>query len=137
VVIEEDGYRNNMKVRQVVTAIGGVALAGLGVVMALTNPSREVYEQYAVETLTTYLKNDACRKAPSVFGNVLQRQCKTLVDTGRPQIEQIITRSTQRYNFVFFSIYRTDLEVGPFLPAYQFDTLGVFQNFYIYRAEEK
>lgn len=126
-----------MKVRQVVTAIGGVALVGLGVAMALTNPSRESYEQYAIEQLTTYLKNDACMKAPSIFGNVLQRQCKSLVDTGRPQIEQVISQSTQRQNFIFFSIYRTNLEVGPFLPAYHFETLGAFQKFYIYRAEEK
>ncbi len=126
-----------MKVRQVVTAMGGVALVGLGVAMALTNPGQDSYEEYAVEQLTTYLKNDACMKAPSLFGNVLQRQCKTLVDTGRPRIEQIISQSTQQHNFIFFSIYRTNLEVGPFLPAYHFETLGVFQNFYIYQAEEK
>jgi hypothetical protein len=131
------GYQSKMKVRQVVIAIGGVALAVLGVSMALTNPGKDAYEQYAVETLTTYLKDEACMQAPSIFGNVLRNQCKSLVDTGRPQIEQIITQSTQQHNFIFFSIYRTDLEVGAFLPAYQFHTLGVFQNFYTYQAEEK
>lgn len=105
--------------------------------MALTNPGKDAYQQYAVETLTTYLKDEACMQAPSIFGNVLRNQCKSLVDTGRPQIEQIITQSTQQYNFIFFSIYRTNLEIGAFLPAYQFHTLGVFQKFYIYQAEEK
>ena len=126
-----------MKVLQVVAAIGGVALMVLGVSMALTNPSKDAYEQYAVEKLTIYLKDEACKQAPSVFGNVLQSQCKSLVDTGRPQIEQIIAQSTQQQNFIFFSIYRTNLEIGPFIPAYHFETLGVFQNFYIYLAEEK
>jgi hypothetical protein len=126
-----------MKFLQVVATIGGVALVGLGVSMALTNPGKDSYQQYAVETLSTYLKNEACMQAPSVFGNALRSQCKSLVDTGRPQIEQIITQSTQQYNFIFFSVYRTNLEIGPFVPAYQFETLGVFQNFYIYRAEEK
>ncbi len=126
-----------MKVPKVVTAIGGVALVGLGLVMALTNPGKDEYEQYAVEQLTTYLKDEACMDAPSVFGNFLQRQCKSLVDTGRPQIEQIIAEKTQRQNLILFSIYRTNLEVGPFLPAYHFETLGVFQKFYIYQAEQQ
>jgi hypothetical protein len=126
-----------MKVPKVVTAIGGVALVGLGLVMALTNPGKDEYEQYAVEQLTTYLKDEACMDAPSVFGNFLQRQCKSLVDTGRPQIEQIIAEKTQRQNLILFSIYRTNLEVGPFLPAYHFESLGVFQKFYIYQAEQQ
>lgn len=126
-----------MKVPKVVTAMGGVALVGLGLVMALTNPGKDEYEQYAVEQLTTYLKDEACMEAPSVFGNFLQRQCKSLVDTGRPQIEQIIAEKTQRQNLILFSIYRTNLEVGPFLPAYHFQTLGVFQKFYIYQAEQQ
>lgn len=127
----------SMKVPKVVTVMGGVALVSLGSVMALTNPGRDTYEQYAVEQLTTYLKSEGCAQAPQVFGTFLQRQCKSLVDTGRPQIEQIIAETTQRQNFIFFSIYRTNLEIGPFLPAYHFETLGIFEKFYIYQAEEK
>lgn len=117
--------------------MGGVALVGLGSAMALTNPGRDTYEQYAVEQLTTYLKSEACTQVPKVFGVFLQRQCKSLVDTGRPQIQQIISETTQRQNFIFFSIYRTNLEIGPFLPAYHFETLGIFEKFYIYQAEEQ
>lgn len=131
------GYRNNMKVSQIVAAIGATALAGLGVLMALTNPNRDTYETYAVEQLTTYLKDEACMQAPSLFGNLLQRQCKTLVDSGRPQIKQIISKTTQQQNFVLFSIYRTDLSIGPVLPGYHFETLGIFQHFYIYQIQEQ
>src|SRR3712207_6010052 len=99
-----------MKVLQIVAAIGGMALVGLGVAMALTNPSQETFEGYALEKLTTYLKDEACMQVPSVFGNVLQRECKTLVDTGRPKIKQLISERTQRQNFIFFSIYRTNLD---------------------------
>jgi hypothetical protein len=126
-----------MKVSKIVAAIGGAALAGLGVAMALTNPSQDTYEAYALEKLTMYLKDEACTQAPSLFGNALQRQCKTLVDTSRPQIQQIISKTTHRQNFLFFSIYQTNLVIGPFLPAYQFETLGVFQNFYIYQAHQQ
>jgi hypothetical protein len=125
-----------MKVLKIVAAIGGAAMVVLGAAMALTNPSQDTYEAYAVEQLTTYLKEEACMEVPSVFGNVLQRQCKTFVDTGRPQIQQIIAQTTQRQNFIFFSIYRTNLAIGPVLPVYHFETLGVFQNFYVYQAEQ-
>lgn len=137
-IIYQRSKSSNMKVLQVITAVGGIALVGLGSVMALTNPGREDYEEYAVETLTTYLKEEACPQAPTVagLGNLLQRQCKTLVDTGRPQIQQIISQTTQQQNFLFFTIYRTDLNIGPILPAYHFETVGVFQKFYIYQAEK-
>jgi hypothetical protein len=126
-----------MKVIQVVSRIGGVVLLGLGVSMVLTNPGQDTYEEYATEQLTTYLKNEACRQAPNIFGDFLQRHCKTLVDTGRPQIEQIISQKTQRQNFILFSIYRTNLQIGPFLPTYHFETVGIFQNFYIYQTQKQ
>jgi hypothetical protein len=126
-----------MKVLQVVTAVGGAALVALGASMALTNPGQDTYEQYAVEQLATYLKNEGCTQAPPVLGDILQNQCKSLVDTGRPQLQQIISQTTQRQNFLLFSIYRTNLNIGPFLPVYQFETVGIFQNFYIYQASEQ
>ena len=62
-----------MKALQIVATIGGTALVGLGVSMALTNPSQDTYEAYAVEQLTTYLKDEACLQTLSFFGNLLQR----------------------------------------------------------------
>ncbi len=105
--------------------------------MALTNPNQATYEEYATEQLTTYLKDEACTQAPKVFSNFLQRQCKSLLDTGRPQIQLIISKATQRQNFILFSIYRTNLDIGPYLPAYHFETVGAFQNFYVYQATEQ
>ncbi len=126
-----------MKALQIVATMGGTALVGLGVSMALTNPSQDTYEAYAVEQLTTYLKDEACLQTPSFFGNLLQRQCQTIVDTGRPQIQQLISQTTHRQNFVLFSVYRTNLNIGSFLPAYHFETVGVFQKFYIYQVEKQ
>ncbi|HEY9598177.1 MAG TPA: DUF4359 domain-containing protein [Cyanophyceae cyanobacterium] len=126
-----------MKPLKIVTGIGGAALVVLGGWMALTNPRQEIYEQYAVKQLTTYLKNEVCEQAPGTLDNLLKRQCSILVDAGRPQIEHIISEKTQRLNFIFFSIYQTDLEIGPFLPAYHFETVAAFQKFYTYKAEKQ
>lgn len=126
-----------MKSLRIITYIGAAALAGLGVAMAVTNPNQPAYEEYAVQRLTEYLKNDVCTKAPKALENFLQRNCTVLIDSSRPQIQQIVSESTQRQNFILFSIYRTDLSVNPFIPSYHFETMGVVENFYTYAAEKQ
>lgn len=126
-----------MKGLQVLTAIAGVALAGLGAAMAVSNPRQDAYEEYALGRLTIYLKGNVCPQAPKAFDNFLQRQCTSLVDTGRPEIQHLISENTQRQNFIFFSVYQTDLSLGSFLPAYHFETVGAFQHFYTYRSQKQ
>jgi hypothetical protein len=108
----------------------------LGVALAVTNPGQEAYEDYAQTRLAAYLKEDVCTQTPQEFGEFLKRQCQVLVDTGRPQMQQLIRQTTVRQNFVFFSIYRTNLDVVPVLPAYHFETVGGLSYFFTYQAEE-
>ena len=132
-----------MKILQLITGIGGVALVVLRGAMAVTNPGKDAYEEYAVQKLSTYLKDEVCIKAPNKLdflpqnSEFLQNQCKSLVDTTRPQIQQIISQKTEQQNFVIFSIYRSDLNVKPILPNYHFETVGVFQHFYTYQANKQ
>jgi hypothetical protein len=72
-----------------------------------------------------YLKDNVCAKASEDFGGFLKRQCNLLVETGSPQVKQLIAETTERHNFIFFSIYRTDLSVSSFLPSYHFESVGV------------
>ncbi|MDY7014270.1 MAG: DUF4359 domain-containing protein [Cyanobacteriota bacterium] len=128
-----------MKASQIAIALGGITLVGLAAGMAITNPSSSDYESFATEHLTQYLKDNACQKLPSELGGVGQQWCQalgnTVVDTGRPQLQQLIANQTQRSNFILFSVYRTRLALGPF-PPYEFETLGILQQFYTYRTEE-
>lgn len=127
-----------MKGLQVVAVIGGVAFAGLGLSMALTNPSPADYEDYAVGKLSLYLKEKVCSEVPKVLNNdFLQNQCISLVDVSNPRIHQIINQSTERQNFLFFSIYKTDLSVNSLLPSYHFETVAAFQTFYVYQAQKQ
>ena len=125
-----------MKIFQLTKVIGGIALAGLGAAMAITNPSQKAYEQYAIEQLTSYLKENVCTQAPETLGKVLQNQCYTIVDLGKPQIKKLIALRTKRQNFLLFSIYRTELSAPSPLPSYHFETVGALQKFYVYEAEE-
>lgn len=126
-----------MKNLRLVAYVGAAALAGVGIALAITNPSQPEYEEYAVQRLTEYLKSDVCTKAPDLLGGLIQRNCSVLVDSGRPQIQQLVSQNTQRQNFILFSVYNTDLSLNQLVPAYHFETVGAFQNFYTYKAEKQ
>ena len=127
----------DMKIPKSITLIGAVAVGGLGLVMALTNPNEPTYEQYAAERLTEYIKDEVCKGAPKIFGILLQRNCDELIDSSHPAIGKIIAANTQRKNLIFFSIYTTDLSVSSSIPSYHFESVGVLQNFYTYTAEKR
>jgi len=127
-----------MKILKSVTSIAAIALGGLGVVMAVTNPSKPEYEEYAVQQLTEYVKQEVCNDAPKIFGILLQRSnCNGLIDSSHPAIKKIIAVNTERKNFILFSIYTTDLSVSSSIPSYHFETVAGLQNFYIYTAEKR
>ena len=121
---------------KIIISIGGFALTGLGVIMALTNPGQTAYEQYASQTLNSHLKENFCTQLPPEISKFLQSHCHSLVDTVRPQLSQMIASHTQRQNFILFSIYQTELSIPSSLPDYQVRTIGVLQSFYIYDTEE-
>lgn len=127
----------DMKISKSITLIGAVAIAGLGVVMALTNPNQSTYEQYAAEQLTEYIKDEVCQDAPKFLGNLLQHNCDQLIESSSPALQKIISTNTQRKNLIFFSVYITDLSVSSSIPAYHFESVGVLQKFYTYTAEKR
>lgn len=106
----------------------GVIVAGLGAVLAATNPDRETYQRYAGDRLTEYLQTEACRQA----GN-FESLCEDFVEDSQPQLERIIARSTDRQNFLLFSIYRTDLSVPlPGIPEVKSQSLGILNQLHTY-----
>lgn len=126
--------------------IVGAVLAGIGGALILTNPEPQAYQDYATEQLLTYAKQEFCEQAPSDFGNFLGNACQSLLETGRTPAREWIISTTQRQNFLFFSIYRTDLDLnevlptglfGQDLPAYHAESVGIFQQFFTYKAEEQ
>lgn len=126
-----------MKSLKIPLLLGGIVLLGVAGAMAVTNPDKPAYDDYATERLTLYLKDDLCAKAPVIFGVALQNQCRETVNNNQSQLEQIISANTNQQNFLLFSLYKTDLSIGPPLPSYHFETIGVFYNFYTYKAEQR
>ncbi|HYW22476.1 MAG TPA: DUF4359 domain-containing protein [Nodularia sp. (in: cyanobacteria)] len=126
-----------MKALTIMACTGAVGLAALGVAMATTNPPQPEYEEYAAQRLTDYLKQDVCQKTTNFLENLIKSQCQNLVEQATPQIREILGRSTQQQNFVIFSVYKTDLKLSSFIPIYKFETVGAFNNFYTYTAEQQ
>ncbi|MBE9034545.1 DUF4359 domain-containing protein [aff. Roholtiella sp. LEGE 12411] len=112
-------------------------LAALGVTMAKTNPSQAEYEEYAVQRLAKYLKTDVCKKTTNILENLINLNCDKLVDSVNPQMQEIIARTTEKQNYIIFSIYRTDLKLNSWVPSYRFETVGAFDQFYTYTAQEQ
>ncbi|MGK7945951.1 MAG: DUF4359 domain-containing protein [Microcystaceae cyanobacterium] len=119
-----------------ITMVGGLILGTFGGMMASTNPGQTDYETYASDALTTYLKQDVCPQVAHELGGFLTSYCKTMVDTGKPQIRQIIGHRTVRANYLLFSIYETEISLPSPVPTYQFGTIGVLDTFFTYQAEE-
>ncbi|MFP4254908.1 MAG: DUF4359 domain-containing protein [Halothece sp.] len=115
--------------------IGGLAVIGVGGAMAATNPSRESYKDYAAEKMSTHLKEEVCSDAPEA----LQGSCASLVDVGRGPMKDMIDNSTERHNYILFSIYETTFNLPnvPGVESYRFKTIGIFQNLWIYESQEQ
>lgn len=126
-----------MKVLTIAACLGAAGCTVLGVQMALTNPDRLQYEEYATHTLTDYLKSNVCTKTTSILNNLINFNCTKMVDSAKPQMQEIISQTTQRHDFIIFSIYRTHLRVNSWLPSYEFETIGAFDKFYTYKYQQE
>ncbi len=131
-------YLANMKALTTIAYVGAAAgLAALGVTMAKTNPNQAEYEEYAVQRLAKYLKADVCKKTTNILENLINLNCEKLVDSVNPQMQEILARTTERQNYIIFSIYRTDLKLNSWIPSYRFETVGALNQFYTYTAQEQ
>lgn len=135
-----------MKPFKISAYLFGMAFIGVGVAMGLTNPDKAAYDDYAIDRFDAYLRSNVCTQAPSIFGNILENACVSLVDDNQSQIRELISENTERQNYWVLSIYETDLAVDQLLsidwldgslPAYQFKTVGVFQRFYTYEVKQQ
>lgn len=120
-------------------AIVGAALGALVGGLVLTNPSTAAYEQYATRRLSAYLSRNVCADLPTGLGNLLQQQCDQILEANQGTLQEVIQGNTQVENYLFFSIYRTQLAVPnlDMVPAYRVETLGLFNQFFTYSAVEE
>lgn len=113
----------------VATYLGSAVLGVLGVVMAVTNPNQAAYDQFAAQTMTSYFAKEVCQsppEVPGIFGDLFKGGCVSLAKSSQSEIQQFISNNTQRQDFIFLSLYTTNLVV------YRVKTIGILQKFLIY-----
>ncbi len=138
---------DGMKVLKIGSYLSLMAIAGVGVVMAITNPGQDAYEDYAVEQLSTQLNKRVCNEAPALLNNV----CISVLAENQDWIRTLVADGTRRQNFILASIYTTDLSANDVLdnvlpanlslsvdnlPNYHFETVGLFRTFYTYKTTQ-
>lgn len=106
--------------------ISGIVFLVLGAILTLTNPSQKQYEEFATEQLVIYLKENVCKQKSANLGEALKSQiCNLMVDTGKKQVPQVVAQTTDHHNYLLLSVYETQLYI------YSFQTIGIFNNFYV------
>ena len=122
-----------MRLKQEQIKIGTLGVIGVGLLLIFTNPNNHRYRNYLSKEISTNLQEDFCAEAPSAFGHLLQRRCDKLVENQKTQLNNIIDYSTQRNNYLFFSVYKTEVTVINGLPRYQAQSIGLFNHFWTYQ----
>jgi hypothetical protein len=117
---------------------GAIALAVLIGGMAVTNPGKEAYADYASVRLVEEVKKAICRGKELPDLGVLQgvvetissgvgELCRTTINTsgtlGFTPVRNYILTTTTRQNFLIFSIYQTEI------PGRKLTTIAAFSNF--------
>ena len=127
-------------------ASGGVLLLGAAGILGATNPSAEQYADFAGQKAVTYLETDVCTQKLPIIGNSFQDECVKTVKSPETltKIRSLMLENTERQNYIFFSLYKTDLSVqdifpllpGDLLPKYQAESLGILTLFHTFTAKE-
>ena len=112
------------------TVSGGLFLL-FGLFLLITNPGNKQYEEFATKELVKYLKENICQAKSAQLEEAIKSQmCNLMVDTGKKQVPRLVAETTNRYNYVLFSLYETNLL------AYNFETIGVLNQFYVISVDQ-
>ncbi|WP_103670128.1 DUF4359 domain-containing protein [Pseudanabaena sp. BC1403] len=101
--------------------IGVVVVVG---VMAVSNPSKERYIDYATEQFSETGKTSICAGDMPIAA---QQSCKFVISQGKGVIKSVVENSTKQQNFVIFSLYETDM------PNKKYTTIAAFGNFIMFK----
>ena len=126
----------------------GMGLLGGGGFLAITNPKPEVYEEFAVDRLEEYARQELCENnnGGGGLGGLLAGSCESLVAIGREPARQLVIRQTEHQNYGLFSIYVSDLNaneylpvdlIGKRLPVFHVESVGIAGRFIIYNFREE
>lgn len=106
--------------------------AGLGVggvLLSMTNPGSQDYEEFATQQTLGLLNQDVCAaiQGDDRAGQRLnvQQQCTAIGQNGSADVRQFVTHNTQRQDFILCSLYKTEL------PLHSLTVIGIYNHFFL------
>ena len=119
------------------TAAAALVLAGSGVALYVTNPSREDYQVFAGETLVKLATREICER--QTLPLVLQlwiSDCPRLIAEQEQALALMADQFSRRWNLGLASVYVTSVGGQNLLPAlrlprYSVTTLGIAGQFLV------
>lgn len=127
----------DMKPLTTLICVSAASIGIIGSILTKTNPNQNKYEEYALDKVTTYLKTDVCNKTPSFLEKLIEVNCEEMLQSAMPHLKELITTTTNRQDYLIFSIYRTEIKLDSVIPGYKFETVGALNQFYTFNAEQK
>ncbi len=127
-----------MKTSQIFLGVVGLGVLGFAGLLAVTNPDDSAFGEFALDQV----KTQGCKEVPKI----IREQCPRFVQENQAQVKKLIAQSTTRQNYGLFSVYHTnlstrsivpDLPIFLDLPAFQLETVGMLDKFYIYQTEKR
>jgi len=124
------------RIKTVKPAVVGITALVIAGFMAVTNPGKEAYVDYAVARFATDFQNAICTgptlpKSLQQIGVLTKSLCQLSVKAGyvwqHNLVKEVVNSTTRRQNLIVFSIYTTEI------PGQTFQTLALFGNFLTYR----
>ena len=126
-----------MKPLTMLICVSAASISIIGSILTQTNPNQNKYEEYALDKVKTYLKTDVCNKTPSFLEKLITVNCEEMLQSAMPHLKELITTTTNRQDYLIFSIYRTEIKLDSVIPGYKFETVGALNQFYTFNAEQK
>lgn len=131
---QDPGQQNLVRSRPATVSLKWLQSAGVLMVLSvagllfITNPDEIAYEEFATQQATNFLHREICDRpgkvAPS-FRQVFSQGCTTLTKQGAADIRRFVSYNTQRYNFILFSLYTTEL------PFQRIKIFGIGRTFFL------
>lgn len=106
--------------------IGGTLFLIVSILLFFTNPPQKKYEEFAAEQLIKYAKENVClAKSDNIEETVKSQICNLMIETSKSQVPKLIEKTTQKRNYLLFSLYETNLYL------YNFETIGLLNQFFV------
>ena len=124
----------------IAAALAAFVTFGVGLVLVVTNPSMEDYEEHAGEQLVAFLSGELCQgEGLPMMMQLWIRDCPGVVASQQASLAALAVNVTSRLNLGIFSLFTTKIGGQPLLleltlPEVEVLSLGVAGQFVLLRT---